>query len=71
VEALPLLAALLLAEAFTILEIAPWSGDCLNDSNPNAPVRTIAFTNGMVTYLILDDQQIVDVLDVQWIDPSA
>jgi hypothetical protein len=42
----------------------------LNDADPDAPVRTIAFAELVVTHLILDDQQIVDVLDVQSIDLS-
>ena len=71
VEALPVSAAKLLQEVFAVLELTPWSAGPLNDGRPDAPVRTIPFgTGGMITYLILEDQQIVDVLDIQWIDLS-
>ena len=40
------------------------------DSRPGAPVRSMPFADGMVTYLVLEDQRIVDILDVQWIDLS-
>ena len=46
------------------------AGDSLNDDDPDAPVRTIAFGpdgQGLVTYLILDSQRRVDVLDVLWL----
>jgi hypothetical protein len=52
------------------LEVAPWGGDSLNDDNPDAPVRSLAFGpahQGLVTYLILERQRRVDVLDVLWL----
>jgi hypothetical protein len=71
VEALPVAAAKLLLEIFAVLELTPWSAGPLNAGRPDAPVRTIPFgTGGMITYLILEDQQIVDILDIQWIDLS-
>ena len=45
-------------------------GDSLSDNNPNAPVRSLAFRpdrQGLVTFLILDEQRRVDVLDVRWL----
>ena len=60
-----------LAEARAVLEVAPWGGDSLNDDNPEAPVRSLAFgpiRQGLVTYLIVERQRRVDVLDVLWLD---
>jgi hypothetical protein len=49
-----------------MLELTPWEGTPLNN-NPDGTVRTLPFgTAGLITYLILDDQQRVDVLDVLW-----
>ncbi|AEA28806.1 hypothetical protein Psed_6725 (plasmid) [Pseudonocardia dioxanivorans CB1190] len=53
-----------------MLELAPWGGESLNLANPDAPVRTLAFGaagEGLVTYLILEAQRRVDVLDVLWL----
>jgi len=53
-----------------VVEISPWSGEPVNDRNPDGPVRTHTFGpehQGMVTYLILDDQRRVDVLSVLWL----
>ena len=70
IEALPPEALAPFAEACAVVEIAPWNGDSLNDDYPDAPVRTLAFGpahQGLVTYLILDDQRRVDLLDVLWL----
>ena len=70
IDALPPEALAPFAEARAVVEIAPWNGDSLNDDNPDAPVRTLAFGpahRGLVTYLILDDQRRVDLLDVLWL----
>ena len=68
IRALPAEALKDLAEAMTVLQISPWSGDPLRQENPDGPVRTLAFgSTGLVTYLILEDQQIADVLPVFWL----
>jgi hypothetical protein len=70
IDALPTDALAPFAEVRATLEVAPWGGDSLNDDDPDAPVRTFAFgpdRQGMVTYLILDAQRRVDVLDILWI----
>jgi hypothetical protein len=67
IDALPPDALTPLAEARATLEVAPWAGDSLNHDNPDAPVRSLAFgpaRQGLVTYLILDHQRRLDVLDV-------
>lgn len=41
-----------------------------NAANPDAEVRTLTFgltAQGMITYLILEDQRRVDILDVLWL----
>lgn len=53
-----------------MLEIAPWGGEPINDDTPDGPVRTLAFGpahQGLITYLILEDQRRVDLLDVLWL----
>lgn len=70
IDALPPAALAPFAEVRATLEVAPWASDSLNEDNPDAPVRTLAFgpdRQGMVTYLILDAQRRVDVLDVLWL----
>ena len=49
---------------------APWSGEPIDEANPDAEVRTLTFGahhEGMVPYLILDGQRRVDVLSVLWL----
>jgi hypothetical protein len=67
ITALPKAALSALAEAFSALELVPWSGWPLNDRNPDAPVRQLPFgAAGMITYLIVDQSRRVDVLIVTW-----
>jgi hypothetical protein len=42
-------------------------GEPINQQNPDGKVRVLLFgAAGLVTYLILEDQRQVDVLDVIW-----
>ncbi|MGH3897248.1 MAG: hypothetical protein ACRDTA_03160 [Pseudonocardiaceae bacterium] len=55
------------AEARTLLEIHPWSGDPIHRGNPEGPVRTLAFGHaGMIIYLIMEELRRVDLLEVLW-----
>jgi hypothetical protein len=57
------------AQVIDVLELAPWSGDPYNMSNPDGAMRQLVFGpngRGMVTYLVLEDQRRVDVLRVLW-----
>jgi hypothetical protein len=57
------------AQVLGVLEVAPWNGAPYNRSKPDGNLRQLVFGasgNGIVTYLILDDQRLVDVLKVQW-----
>ncbi len=70
-DALPTPALAPFAELRTMLEITPWNGDPYNRFKPDSPMRTCAFgpnTEGMVTYLILEDQRRVDLLTIVWMD---
>jgi hypothetical protein len=67
IAALPRRALTAVAEAFALLELAPWSGLPLSERNPDAQVRQLAFGDaGMITYLVLEDLRRVDVLIVTW-----
>ncbi len=67
IGALPATALPALAEAMTVLELTPWDGRPIYPHNPAGAVRTLAFGSaGMLTYLVLDDKQRVDVLIVAW-----
>ncbi len=69
IDALPHAALLGFAEALSVMKLVPWNGKPLNDTNPSGALRQLVFGpegNGLVTYLVLEDQQQVDVLEVQW-----
>ncbi len=67
IMALPADAATSLAEAMVMLELTPWNGSPFNKDNPDGAVRTLPFgRSGLVTYLIVDDLERVDVLNVVW-----
>jgi hypothetical protein len=70
VEALPRAALSRYAEVLSLLEIAPWSGDSYNLARPDGAMRTITFgedVQGLVVYLVLEDQRRVVVLRVLWL----
>lgn len=49
------------------LASTPWDGDPYLAEKPDGPMRTRTFgAGGLATYLILEDQQRVDLLLVQW-----
>jgi hypothetical protein len=66
IDTLPDQVAAALAEVWAFLEITPWAGTARHD---RAPVRQVDFADGagLVTYLILEDQRIVEVLLVLWL----
>lgn len=56
-----------LAELFTLLETAPWSGIPFNPANPRGNMLTHAFGElGLATYLGLEDRREVYVLRIEW-----
>lgn len=59
------------AELVTLLEVAPWTGDPYDRQRPDTNMRTLAFGrhgDGLLIYLILDDQRRVVILRVLWVD---
>jgi hypothetical protein len=68
IDALPHAALLGFAEVLGVMKLVPWNGRPINDTNPGGAVRQLAFGpegKGLVTYLVLEDQQRVDILEVQ------
>lgn len=71
VDQLPLGALVEYAQVIDVLEITPWNGSPHNARNPDGAVRRWLFGPngaGQVVYLILEPQQEVHVLLVQWAD---
>lgn len=70
IEVLPRTALSVFAEAMTVLELTPWSGEPQHRDNPDGAVRRMVFGPagaGIVVYLVLEDQRRVDVLRVVWL----
>jgi hypothetical protein len=69
IAALPAEALPFYAELMTVLETAPWGGEAYDRQRPDANMRTHVFgkyDQGLVIYLILEDQRRVVVLRVLW-----
>ena len=66
IDALPPNAASALADVWAFLELTPWAGTSMAE---HTAVRNVEFHDGLglVTYLILEDQRIVDVLLILWL----
>jgi hypothetical protein len=67
--ALPSAAFPFYAELVTVLQVAPWSGEPYNKQRPDANMRTHTFGEhgeGLIIYLILEDQRRVVVLRALW-----
>jgi hypothetical protein len=68
-QALPSGAFPFYAELVTTLQVAPWSGDPYDRQRPDTNMRTHTFGangEGLVIYLVLDDQRRVVVLRMLW-----
>lgn len=70
IRELPPAGAVALAEAFKVLSLVPERGEPINASNPDGGVYQLTFGGGcgLITYLLLADQNRVDVLIVTWAD---
>lgn len=67
IRALPREAGPAFASLRQALESSPWDGAPYLSEKPESPMRTqIVGTGRLVTYLILEGQQRVDLLLVQW-----
>ena len=67
IKAVPQEALRPLAELFTLLETAPWSGEPFNPANPagqhaHACLRRL----GLATYLVLEERREVYLLRIEW-----
>ena len=70
-DALPARALAPFAELRATLEVAPWHGDPYNRFKPDSSMRTHTFGpngEGLVIYLILEDQRRVDLVNILWVD---
>lgn len=68
--ALPAEALASLAEVQVILELTTWSGDPLNREHPERNMRSVLFganREGLLVYLILEDQRRVIPLQMTWL----
>lgn len=57
-------------DAVKVMQLVPWNGQPYSDAEPGGPMRQLVFGPGgmgLVTYLVLEDQQRVDVLRVAWV----
>jgi len=71
IAALPNAALEPYAQVLGVLELVPWVGHPHHKDNPKGALRQLVFgpgEQGIVIYLILDDQQFVDVLEVMWVE---
>ena len=69
-QGLPASALVPYAEALALLEVTPWSGEAYNRQRPDGNMRVVPFgpsREGLVVYLILEDQRRVAVLRVMWL----
>jgi plasmid stabilization system protein ParE len=59
-----------LSEAFEVLSLVPERGEPINADNPGGGVFQLVFDSGrgLITYLLLPEQDRVDVLVVTWAD---
>jgi hypothetical protein len=56
-----------LAELFTLLETAPWSGRPYDPANPKANMLTHTFgERGLATYVVMEEQREVYLIRVEW-----
>jgi hypothetical protein len=70
IAALPDEALAFYAQVLGVLELTPWNGAPYNLAKNVGPMRQWVFGQqgeGMVVYLILEDQRRVDVLRVLWL----
>lgn len=69
IRALPPKALAALAEAFEVLGLVPERGQPINPANPTGGVYQLVYGEGrgLITYLLLVDQERVDVLLVTWV----
>jgi hypothetical protein len=58
------------AELVTFLELTPWEGHPYRDDKPDGNMRLMPFgpgSEGMVTYVVLEEERRVAVVNVTWV----
>ena len=56
------------ARVLDLLELDPWSGPPFDKDKPDENMRILAFCGtGLMTYMILDREQEVHVIEIQWV----
>lgn len=71
IRALPPALPKQLAEVMAMLELTPWHTKPINDNNPDGALRQLAFGDAgevLLTFLILEQQRRVDILEVMWLE---
>ncbi|MFI7036395.1 hypothetical protein ACIBI0_06895 [Microbispora rosea] len=67
IAALPDEALRPLAELFTLLETAPWSGKPYNQAKPRSNMLTHPFgERGLATYVVLEEQRESYLVRIEW-----
>jgi hypothetical protein len=68
IRALPTEVLPALAELMAVVELVPWSAPPYHEENPDSPMRQLPLAGGrgFVTYMVLDSQDRVDLLDITW-----
>jgi hypothetical protein len=71
VEAMPAELLPHLAQLLDVLEVVPWNSAPYNDARPDGTMRTVLFGPAghaaEAVFLIVEDQQRVDILRITWI----
>ena len=74
IDGLPASALPAFAELMAFLELTPWAGAPYRADKPDGNIRTMPFgkeSEGMATYVILEDQRRVVVVSVTWLELSV
>jgi hypothetical protein len=66
VATLPFAALPVYGQVLDVLQLTPWEGRPANPGNPAGAVRVWVVDRLLVVYLIVEDQQRVDIIDVVW-----
>lgn len=63
---LPAEALAVYGQVLDVLQLTPWNGRSVQPANPGGAVRLWAADRLLVTYLVLEDRQRVDIIDITW-----
>jgi len=66
ISGLPAEALDVFGQVLDVLQLVPWNGQSSNPANPGGAVRLWTSGRLLVVYLVLEDRQRVDIMDVVW-----